>query len=131
MLTLGFLWSRLETGRRELTKPNQTTYRKKDMIVRNFTPHTINMIELEFSIPSHGVARVQQENKFAFMWGEIPVMRTSFGEVTGLPEQENGVMLIVSAMVRAALPDRKDLVSPGDLVRDDQGRVIGCKSLIF
>jgi hypothetical protein len=39
------------------------------------------------------------------------------------------VYYIVSAMVRAALPDRKDLLVPSQQVRDDAGRVVGCKTL--
>lgn len=45
-------------------------------------------------------------------------------------EYEEGIYLLVSAMVREALPLRKDLVSPGQLLRDDDGNVIGCLGLV-
>lgn len=35
---------------------------------------------------------------------------------------------IVSRMVANALPNRKDLLVPNELVRDDQGNIIGCRS---
>ena len=34
------------------------------------------------------------------------------------------------SIVRLALPERKDLVSPGECVRDSQGRVVSCYSLV-
>ena len=58
----------------------------------------------------------------------IPVYVTTFGEVVDLPEEEEGRYYIVSALVRAAAPGRQDLLSPGDPVRDGEGRVIGCRS---
>ena len=48
-----------------------------------------------------------------------------------IDDEQPDVLLIVSAMVRQALPDRKDLASPGDLVRDENGAVIGCGNLII
>lgn len=58
----------------------------------------------------------------------IPVMVSSLSAVSGLPNEQAGVRFIVSAMVRAACTDRFDLVSPADLVRDEAGNVIGCRS---
>ena len=60
----------------------------------------------------------------------IALSRVTFGEVTGLPDPVEGTLYIVSALVRSALPARTDLASPGDLVRDAAGAVIGCKGLI-
>jgi len=56
---------------------------------------------------------------------------TSYGRVEGLPEPETGVLYLVSAVVRAAVPGRADVASPGDLVRDGEGNVIGCRHLIL
>lgn len=58
----------------------------------------------------------------------IPTVRTSYGEVTGLPAPEEGKVFIVSGMVASAAP-RPDVFSPGDLVRDESGRPVGCKGL--
>ena len=60
----------------------------------------------------------------------VPLAVVAYGEVTGLPDPAPGVVVVVSAMVRAACPDRADLASPGEPVRDEAGRVIGCRSLV-
>lgn len=60
---------------------------------------------------------------------EVPLTHTTFGEVVDLPEAEEGVLLVVSAMVVAACPSRRDLWGPGDLVRDEANRVVGCRGL--
>jgi hypothetical protein len=58
-----------------------------------------------------------------------PLVRGTYGQVIDLPDQQEGVLLVVSALVRAALPGRRDLASPADLVRDTVGRVLGCRAL--
>ena len=58
----------------------------------------------------------------------IPVYTVATGNVEGLPEQAGGVLLIVSAMVRCAAPERRDLVSPADFARDEKGNIVGCRS---
>lgn len=95
----------------------------------NLTPHAIVCGDITVA-PSGAVARVSAASQEAGNVGGIPLFRTTFGEVVGLPAQEEGVLLIVSAMVRTALPARTDLLSPGEPVRDAEGRVIGCKGLI-
>ena len=59
----------------------------------------------------------------------VPVRRTVMGAVTGLPDPEPGVLLLVSRVVAEAARDRKDLVIVDDTVRDDQGRIIGARAL--
>ena len=60
----------------------------------------------------------------------IKINSTSFGEVDGLPEPQEGTIFIVSALVAQALKGvRNDLVIPDDTVRDEQGRIIGCRAL--
>jgi len=39
------------------------------------------------------------------------------------------VLYVVSALVRAALPARKDLASPAKLTRDGKGNITGCEAL--
>ena len=51
-------------------------------------------------------------------------------EIIGLPEAEEGVVLIVAKAVADAAPaHRGDLMSPGRLLRDADGSVIGCDGL--
>ena len=59
----------------------------------------------------------------------IPISSSSYGEVVDLPAPQVGVYYIVSRLVMSACPNRQDLLVPNDLVRDEAGRVIGCRSL--
>jgi hypothetical protein len=107
----------------------------------NLTPHTINLVAEDgtqlLSLESQGVARVAATTEVVgqLQVGEVvvPQTHTTFGEVEGLPEQTSGVGYIVSNMIISALAQqgvrRDDLFTPGMQVRDDQGRVIGCRSL--
>ena len=98
----------------------------------NLTPHSVKLVTPEgvVEFTSAGVARVSSTQEEIGRVVGTPLVRATFGEVTGLPEPVEGTLFIVSGMVRAALPGRGDLVSPGDLVRDEAGAVVGCKSLI-
>ena len=51
-------------------------------------------------------------------------------EIIGLPEAEEDVVLIVAkAVADVASAHRGDLMSPGRLIRDEDGTVIGCDGL--
>jgi hypothetical protein len=39
------------------------------------------------------------------------------------------VLLIVSSIIFNALPERRDLCHPSDMVRDERGLIQGCKAL--
>ena len=108
-------------------------------MLKNLTPHEVKIFKLNGTVPdldvvieaSDLVARVSCEYiKVDKKVDGIDLYRPVFGEVTGLPACEEGTYLLVSAMVREALPLRKDLVSPGQLLRDDDGNVIGCLGLV-
>ena len=111
--------------------------------IRNFTPHPLNIFDETgttklLTIPSEGVARVTQTNKNLdpIQVGDvtIPIAETRFGAVEGLPEPEPGVILVVSRIVRSALPSRDDLIvpdsGPNGAVRDENGRIIGVKGFL-
>ena len=94
----------------------------------NLTPHEVNIGDLDF--PASGtVARVVVEHQEIGEHAGVPLLVGSYGEVSNLPEPEEGVLYIVSAAVRTALPERKDLGSPAHLVRDEEGRIVGCLAL--
>ena len=61
----------------------------------------------------------------------IQFVKKTYGKVAGLPDKEDGVMYIVSMMVRQALPNRNDLASPGDIIRDEYGQITGCLNLVI
>lgn len=108
----------------------------KQARVENLTPHAVKVILGETAItfpPTGTVARVAAVRRNVGGLDlvrngipEIPVCVVEYGEVQGLPDEMPGVFLIVSALVRQALPSRRDLLSPGELVRDENGQPVGC-----
>ena len=93
----------------------------------NLTPHIVVVITGGMATPfptSGAVARVKVSSTPLAGWVGISI--PTFGEVEGLPPETEGVWLIVSGMVRAALPQRQDLLSHADPVRDSEGTIIGC-----
>jgi len=81
--------------------------------------------------PSGQVARVsataQQVGTITIDGFDFPVVKTVFGEVTGLPEPQEDTVYIVSTLVLSAVQGRKDVVAPntGAAIRDSEGRVVG------
>lgn len=108
-------------------------------MLKNLTPHEVKVFKMNGTVPdldvvieaSDTIARVSCEYiKVDKTVEGVNLYRPVFSEVTGLPEYSEGTYLLVSAMVREALPLRKDLVSPGQLLRNDKGEVIGCLGLV-
>ena len=58
----------------------------------------------------------------------VPLTKTNYGS-TDLPEEKKDVYYIVSALVKNAFPERKDLLIPNEIVRDEHYNVLGCRSL--
>jgi len=121
----------------------------------NLTPHPIKFAD-GTEIPSEGVARCEQTDREVGSINGIPVVETTFGAITGLPESilrcdmcgttgyqsylgwclccRNGCMYhstvyVVSAIVAQEARPRSDVFFPARLVRDEQGRIIGCGAL--
>lgn len=92
----------------------------------NLTPHVIHEVvtEQDFA-PSGTIARVESETVEIDNLDGIVINSVTFGTVD-LPEQIKDTMYIVSGMVLSAISDRDDVVAPGELVRDDSGRPVGC-----
>lgn len=105
------------------------------MRIVNCTPHELKLVRPDGSPvtlpkPSGPVARVASTSTVVGEVDGVPLFRASFGAVENLPAEEAGVVLVVSALVRAACPTRSDLASPGELVRDAGGNVIGARGLV-
>lgn len=104
--------------------------------LKNLTPHEITLVLPDggtLVLPVAGPpARVETVSVPVGEVQGVPLMLQRSGPVIDLPAPEPGVMLVVSLMVRThgAVSWRGDLVSPGDLVRDAQGRVVGAKNLV-
>jgi len=98
----------------------------------NLTPHTLNILRAdgsEIKLKSEGLARVASSSWATGFVDGISVYETSFGEVEGLPEERHDTYLVVSRLVLQAAENRKDLLSPGQLVRNEAGQPIGCQGL--
>ena len=108
----------------------------------NLTPHAVVIVGLT-KVPRSGTfARCATSTSPAGEVDGVKLFRTEYGAIEivdaetkeilrlGLPDPVPGVILIVSALVRAAVPHRTDVASPGDQVRDEAGNVIGCRHLI-
>ena len=99
----------------------------------NLTPHPINLPAGTIQ-PSGQVARVSVSHGFsrhvdAEGLGSVKLDLPTYGDVENLPGPKSETMFIVSGMVQAACPDRDDLLVPAELVRDDQGRIVGANAL--
>lgn len=97
----------------------------------NLTPHAITIVMESGNIvvPPSGVVARRSENTVTIGMVEgIPIVKKVFGVVENLPDPVEGIIYITSALVGAEVK-RADVMSPGDPVRDEHGRVIGCKTL--
>lgn len=103
------------------------------MIV-NLTPHDVHIHLPDGTVRtyrSEGVARVESFSDLIGYQDGIPIVKTVYGGVTGLPDPTTGTLYIVSLLTKQACPHRNDLVSPENLVRDVNGKVVGCKGLML
>ena len=104
------------------------------MKIVNLTPHAINFVgeagEALMTIePSGKIVRVTAKTVTTGNINGIPVTETVFGEVENLPLPTSDTIYIVSSLVAQRFKDRDDVFIPNESVRDEKGRVIGCKSL--
>ncbi len=103
----------------------------------NLTPHAINIMCIDGAplvslSPSGTIARVDVvRTRVSDLLGGLPVFRTTFGELVGLPDPVDGRIYVCSLIAAQAAISigRTDVLSPGELVRDEAGRPIGCLGL--
>ena len=102
--------------------------------VINLTPHDVSFIGDDGSTiitvrPSGQLARVSAQTvRTGVFINGIPVTRTMYGEVEGLPEPKDGTVYIVSSLVAQRCPERDDVFIPNESVRNSEGNIIGCRS---
>lgn len=96
----------------------------------NLTKHPIQLPTGEIP-PSGKIARCSRSYPTVVIIDNIELVREVYHTVTGLPQQKENTIYIVSRHVRKALPFRNDLASPGLLVYDENGNVIAASNLII
>ena len=105
--------------------------KNKKIEIINLTPHSVRVVSEEgktiAEFPSQGVLRLSEHREKITEIQGIPVFYKEYG-TTELPEKRQDTYYIVSLPVAQAFPDRDDFIVPDNLVRDNQGRVIGCKA---
>ena len=110
------------------------------MVWRNLTPHAIHIIGDGDAVvktvePDGLIPRVGEiKRSIGVSPDGIPLQEFRWGEPDGtLPAPVEGTNLIVSQIVCDALNGagvcRDDLFVPFDLVRDEKGNIVGCRSL--
>lgn len=112
--------------------PQRYRGERENMNIVNLTPHEVNFITDAgtITIPASGIlARVTTKTVTVGEINGIPVTSTEFGEVEGLPAPTPDTVYIVSSLVASRVPDRNDVFIPNESVRDENGRIIGCRSL--
>lgn len=111
-------------------------------IIVNATPHAINIVgengvTIRTIEPSGQTVRCQSMTERVGNVDGIPVTETVYGtpvvvdhdgNESPLPERKEGTIYIVSSLVAQAVR-RGDFLVPNESVRDEKGRIIGCKSL--
>ena len=86
----------------------------------------IDMITYDISYQRKKMDAHDDEN---YVTMDIPVNKVIYGNVENLPAPEKDTIYIVSRIVAEACPNRNDLYIPNNLVRDEKGRIIGCRAL--
>lgn len=110
------------------------------MRIRNLTPHGLTVHLPDGSvreIPAEGpVPRLAEITAAADPVDGIPVVSTSFGDVTGWPEDvAEGDVVIVNSLLGDEIARRLGLVvyspdtGPASAVRDAAGRIVGVRRL--
>lgn len=96
----------------------------------NLTPHAIVLNDGRSFEPSGEIARVSA----SFAEAGPDLFTQVFGEVANLPAPVEGTRFIVSGLVKAALPERDDVVSPAtghpDTVRNDKGHILSVPGFV-
>ena len=81
-------------------------------MIKNCTPHIVRLNDGREFQPCGIIPRVAEQFSEWEIVEDVPVCEIDPGAVVGLPEQEEGVLLIVSSKVKDARPGRKDLLVP-------------------
>lgn len=101
------------------------------MEIINLCSHPVNVIvrDEELAIPPATKAVRIGTKVIEKLDCEVPMLRVDNSRLDPLPEPVEDTLYIVSTIVRIAHPHRYDIASPGGIVKDETGKVIGCRCL--
>lgn len=104
----------------------------------NLTPHPLVVYAgdgVQLTVPQSGqvcrLSEVRSPSTNMIVEGTtVPMVELRYAaEPVDLPSPEAGVLCLVSRVAAAAFTDRDDVVFPLDEVRDESGRIVGCRGL--
>jgi len=117
--------------------PTQLVKFKKGIVMPfvNKTLHNIDIYDEDYNHvvtipPTRPPIRIKNIREYSGKLHGVPLYRPNGTDIQNLPPKIEGVYYIVSGRVRTALPHRRDLMQPGDPIRDKNGKVIGCIGLL-
>ena len=106
-------------------------------MIKNMTPHNIVIVcesnsdaimifeasgeTIRLDVKTVQVAQIKEIE-------DVPITKTTYSG-TILPEYKRDTYYIVSQLIKSAYPNRPDFLIPAEMVRDEKGNIIGCKSL--
>lgn len=86
---------------------------------------TVARVDVDTQVTSY-LARGPEEDTGTY--GAVPVFKAQMGSVQHLPAPEDGTIYVVSFLVAQAAA-REDVLSPGELIRGEDGMPIACRGL--
>lgn len=98
----------------------------------NRCPHHVRLIRMDGTsidlAPESPAIRLEVVEEVAGYVEDVPIVVVRH-VLPALPPPGPGTLLIVSSLVRAAFPNRRDLVSPAKQTYDENRVVTGCCAL--
>lgn len=104
-------------------------------MIKNCTPHALTVHLANGEIRNFSKCkkplRVSSKSHQVGELEGIPLFEIEMGAPENIPPVEEGVFWVVSAVAASHenLKHRQDLLCAGDLIRNEEGRVIGCQGL--
>lgn len=132
-----------DSPRRPPAKVAMTDCKGAEVRLVNLTAHDLQIFTSGgiVVLPKSGhIARARNRSTLHSVVSGVSVFAQSFGPIQGLPDAEDGIVYVASALVlralRAAGLDRPDVVAPGTgpndgAVRESSGKVAGVTRLVL
>lgn len=103
------------------------------MIIRNFTGHSLDFPHVGLSLPAEGAVKTTQVQNVVGIYDGICLYSLDYTNISGLPEEEDGNLFVVSAIslnaIRELMPHRKDCVAVWKPIKNAQGQTVAASAL--